>query len=173
MDNNGETKPRGLDVWQAACPLNLDHRQERAKRGKSRLVGCWRRAWQNSNSGFILTEFDEVTNAKSLLNNVGLEFPFLALDLELRSKQRDRWCFSTNPVTVSPYCFDEYVREWTMSSAQDYVLLSHAGHAEKRGQAGYLGGEVPCCVHWGRPREPGVDSSLSLAGVWLSAACHA
>lgn len=49
-------------------------------------------------------------------------------DLEPSFKQRDRWCFSTKPVTVSPYCFDDYVREGTKSDAQDYMLLSHAGH---------------------------------------------
>ncbi len=69
-----------------------------------------------------------MTKAKFLLKNVGLDFPFLPLDLAPNFKQRDRWCFSTKPVTVSPYCHDEYVREGTRSSAQDYMLLSHAGH---------------------------------------------
>lgn len=75
-----------------------------------------------------MTEFDEVTNAKSLLNNVGLDFPLLPPDLKPSFKQRDRWCFSTKPITASPYCFDEYVREGTKRIAQDYMLLSHAGH---------------------------------------------
>lgn len=69
-----------------------------------------------------------MTNAKSLLNNVGLGFPFLPPDLEPSFKQRDRWCFSTKPVTISPYCFDDYVCEGTKSEAQDYMLLSHTGH---------------------------------------------
>lgn len=44
------------------------------KEQKEESVGHRRRARQNSNSGFILAEFDEVTNAKSSLNNVGLAF---------------------------------------------------------------------------------------------------
>lgn len=93
-----------------------------------RVVGHRQSREQDHTSEFTLTEFDEVTNAKSLLNNVGLDFPPLPLDLEPSFKQRDRWCFSTKPVTLSPYCFDEYVRDGTMSSAQDYMLFCHAGH---------------------------------------------
>lgn len=70
-----------------------------------------------------------MTNAKSLLNNVGLNFPPLPPDLEPKFKQRDRWCFSTKPVTVSPYCFDEYVREGSKSRVQDYMLLSHGANS--------------------------------------------
>jgi hypothetical protein len=75
-----------------------------------------------------LTKSDDVTKAKSLLNSVGLNFPPLPASLELSFKQRDRWCFSTKPIAISPYCFAEYVREGTMKNAEDYMLLGHAGH---------------------------------------------
>lgn len=75
-----------------------------------------------------MTEPDEVTKAKSLLSNVGLDFPPLPPDLEPTFKQRDDWSFSTKPIAISPYCFDEYVRKGSMSRAQDSMLLSHTGH---------------------------------------------
>lgn len=36
------------------------------------------------------------------------------------------WCFSTRPLSWSPYCFPEYVRE--LDTAPDYALVAHAGH---------------------------------------------
>jgi len=75
-----------------------------------------------------VSEIDEVTKAKTLLNNVGIDFPLLPGNLVSDFKQREKSCFSTMPVTLSPYCFDEYVRAGIAAHIQDYMLISHAGH---------------------------------------------
>ena len=75
-----------------------------------------------------MSELDEVTKAKALLNSVGIDFPPLPRNLASDFKQREKSCFSTRPVTLSPYRFDEYVREGTTAHVQDYMLIGHAGH---------------------------------------------
>jgi len=67
-----------------------------------------------------------VADATALFRTEGLELPFVPPELARRFRQRDRWCFASRQVRVSPYKFEHYVDE--TDAVSDYVLIAHAGH---------------------------------------------
>lgn len=69
-----------------------------------------------------------IQEAKALFTKAGLAFPPIPEELAPHFERRDDWCFSSRPVTHSPYDIDSYVNEATTGTVQDYVLLAHAGH---------------------------------------------
>lgn len=69
-----------------------------------------------------------VQEATALFTKAGLAFPPIPEELAPHFKRRDDWCFSSRPVTRSPYDIHSYVNEATTGTVQDYVLLAHAGH---------------------------------------------
>lgn len=69
-----------------------------------------------------------IERARALLERHGLDLPPIPEELRRNFKERDRWCFSSRPVKIWPYEFDEYVKEAETKRLSDYVLLTHAGH---------------------------------------------
>jgi hypothetical protein len=69
-----------------------------------------------------------IERARALLERHGLDRPPIPEELRRTFKERDRWCFSSRPVKIWPYEFDEYVKESETKRLSDYVLLAHAGH---------------------------------------------
>jgi hypothetical protein len=66
--------------------------------------------------------------ARVLFKGAGLDLPPIPEELRQNFKERDRWCYSSRPVKIWPYEFDEYVKEAESKRRSDYVLVAHAGH---------------------------------------------
>lgn len=70
----------------------------------------------------------DVWLGRQLFGESGLFFPTIPQELAPRFNKRGDWCFSTKRLTVSPYAFDEYVRQGRKKRVRDYVVLAHAGY---------------------------------------------
>ncbi len=71
-------------------------------------------------------ESSGVARATALFHSQGLELPPVPRELARRFRERDKWCFASRPVSISPYDVDSYVHDG--DAAADYVLVAHAGH---------------------------------------------
>jgi hypothetical protein len=71
-------------------------------------------------------ESSGVARATALFRSQGLELPPVPRELARQFRERDKWCFSSRPVSSSPYDFPSYVHDG--DAAADYVLVAHAGH---------------------------------------------
>jgi hypothetical protein len=69
-----------------------------------------------------------IDKARALFEQVGLDLPPIPEELRKTFKERQSWCFSSRPVKIWPYRFDDYVEEAHSRRPSDYVLIAHAGH---------------------------------------------
>jgi hypothetical protein len=71
---------------------------------------------------------DPLEQARALFKSVGLNLPPIPETLRPDFKKRAEWCFASRPVDISPYLFQNYVKQAQSGRISDYVLLAHAGH---------------------------------------------
>ena len=69
-----------------------------------------------------------IDKARARFEQVGLDLPPIPEELRKTFKERKAWCFSSRPVKMWPYRFDDYVEEAHSKRPSDYVLVAHAGH---------------------------------------------
>lgn len=75
-----------------------------------------------------LIDLSHIHRAKQRFTGAGLVLPPIPANLAPRLKERAEWRFSTKPLTLSPYAFEEYVRDGTRKGVRDSLVLAHAGH---------------------------------------------
>ena len=75
-----------------------------------------------------LIDLSHIHRAKQRFTGAGLVLPPIPANLAPRLKERAEWRFSTKLLTLSPYAFEEYVRDGTRKGVRDSFVLAHAGH---------------------------------------------
>lgn len=75
-----------------------------------------------------MTDSPSLQIIKKRFTDVGLILPPIPVDLAPQLKERREWCFSTKPLTLSPYAFEGYVHAGTGKGVRDFLVLAHAGH---------------------------------------------
>lgn len=66
--------------------------------------------------------------ARALLGSAGLTLPLIPEELAPRFKKREKWCFASRPLRMSPYNLFHFVKESITGRVRDYVVVAHAGH---------------------------------------------
>ena len=69
-----------------------------------------------------------ILTIKKRFQEAALALPPIPVSLAPQLQERRDWCFSTKPLILSPYAFDDFVREGIRPDAPDSLVLAHAGH---------------------------------------------
>lgn len=71
---------------------------------------------------------DISSSATEIFASAGLTFPVLPAWARDQLTKVDDWSYTSRRTTPSPYSIDTYVREFVHGEADDYAVVSHAGH---------------------------------------------
>ena len=87
-----------------------------------------------------------IKDLKRLFTEAGLILPPIPASLAPQLQERRDWCFSTRLLILSPYAFEEYVREGIRPEVPDSLVLAHAGHGVNSYALHYYLARHPLCV---------------------------